>query len=60
MREQIPFPEKLVGWFDIAKGVGEIALEFVTKRHLHEGISDHNTGGGPTLDAELYDQEPRV
>jgi hypothetical protein len=52
-REQIPFPDKLVGWFDIAKGLGEIALELVTKRHFTEP----DRGGGPQLDAELYDRE---
>lgn len=39
--DRIPFPEKVVGWFDIAKGLGELALEFVTKQFLYETPSDH-------------------
>jgi len=37
-------PEKLVTWWDIAKGVGEVALEFLTKQIVHEpkpSESDH-------------------
>lgn len=35
--EKGQFPDKLIGWFDIAQAFGEIALEFVTKRHLSNG-----------------------
>ena len=27
--ERIPFPERLVNWYDIAKGAGSVALHFI-------------------------------
>lgn len=42
MPEQIPIPEKLVSWFDIAKGVGEVVFHEIFDRHHHESIADHN------------------
>lgn len=50
--KQIPFPDRLVGWYDIAKGVGEVILHAVTDQLLHEVPSDH-------FKAALEDQERR-
>lgn len=41
-RPQIEFPEKIVNFYDIAKGLGEIVLHKVFDQFQHEGISDHN------------------
>lgn len=40
--------EKIINWFDIAKGVGEVALisvrDLITKQFLHETPSEHFRG----------------
>lgn len=63
------FPDKLIGWTDIARGVGELivdeakdAVRWLARQtqHLqHEGLSEHfqDRGSGPALDRELYDQQ---
>ncbi len=38
--DRIPFPDKIVGWFDILRGVGETALLFITDRHHHEPVDE--------------------
>lgn len=38
--DQIPFPDKLVGWFDILKGLGQTALQVVTDRHHFRNVVD--------------------
>lgn len=38
---QIPFPEIGIKVFDMVKGLGQIALEFITKRFTHQGLSNH-------------------
>lgn len=37
-------PENLIGWWDIVHGLGEVALEFLTKRFTSEAepyLSEH-------------------
>lgn len=44
MPEQIPIPEKLVNWYDIAKGVGEVILHAafdVIHHEAHASDSEH-------------------
>lgn len=38
---RVPFPDRLVTYWDIAKGVGEVVLHTVTDQFLHETPSDH-------------------
>lgn len=43
-RDRIPFPERLIGWFDIAKGVGQVIIESMFYRHHDEprpSMSEH-------------------
>lgn len=35
-REQIPFPDKLITWYDLAKGVGEVVLHAAFDLIHHE------------------------
>ena len=39
--DRIPFPDKLVGWLYIAKGVGEVVLHTLTDQLRHETPSEH-------------------
>lgn len=32
-------------------------VHLVFDHHLHEGLSDHNTGAAPALDRQLYEAE---
>lgn len=44
MPEQIPFPERVIGWFDIARGIGEVILHAAFDFIHHEAKpteSDH-------------------
>lgn len=41
--DRIPFPDKLVNWFDIAKGLGHAAFHLVADQLRHETPSDHFT-----------------
>lgn len=43
----IPIPDQMVKWMDIFKGLGEVAIQMVTKQFLHQGISEH--GVKPTI-----------
>lgn len=58
LMEKDPFANIRITAIDVAKAAGGWALELF-KMHLLSPVSDHfqeNTGGGPRLDAELYDQ----
>lgn len=41
-KDNIPFPDRLVNYYDIAKGIGEIVFHKVFDHLQHPGISDHN------------------
>ncbi len=45
MIERIPFPDRIVKWTDIAKGVGQVVVESLFYRHHEEprpSMSNHN------------------
>ncbi len=46
-------PERLITWFDLIKGVGEVALEFLTERH----VSEPDRGAIKQIDENLYGKE---
>ena len=60
--ERIPFPEKLVNWLDIARGLGGAALDAARhslEQFRYETPSEHFRGASKQLDQQLYDQ-PRL
>lgn len=38
---QIPWPEKVISWLDIAKGMGQLVFHTLTDQFRHEGVSEH-------------------
>ena len=39
--EQIPFPDRLINWYDLAKSVGEIVFHSITDQLRHSTPSEH-------------------
>lgn len=52
-----PFPK-----IDLFPSLTKLAKlgHFLCDHIRHAGLSDHNTGGGPALDAALYDQPAQL
>jgi hypothetical protein len=56
--KNIPFPDKIIGWFDIARGVGEVILHAATDQFRHLTPSEHFTK--PLGRYDVFDLEPQI
>lgn len=57
--EKNPLPERVITWMDVARGLGEVALQTFHRFFDHmryETPSEHFRGAAAQLDQELYNQ----